>query len=71
MCYLHCAPVLVPTSLYKNGKNYRILIKFEIGPKLFIIYILIYILFFGNFDWKERTRSLLSLCRFHTFVIHI
>ena len=49
VCHLHCAPVLVPTRLFKKGKNYRILIKFEIGPKLFIIYILIYILFFLKF----------------------
>ena len=45
MYYLHCGPVVVSTRLCKNGKNYRILKKFEIGPKLFIIYILIYILF--------------------------
>lgn len=57
MCHLHCAPVPVPTRLFKNGKNYRILEKFEIGPKLIIIYILIYILIFSNFVLERKNKK--------------
>lgn len=40
-----CECLAASTSLSKNGKNYRILIKIEIGLFSIYKYILIYILF--------------------------